>query len=164
MKGCEKHEWHGALRKGNWAASPTHIPGLQSHTLGPQGHPWEPSLPQILLPDPAFCPWGSWVPGPFTCLSPGWCWDGVGREGGWVLTGSWAHRAVGLAPSPRPSSPSQLAPKGKRGGGNFTGKLLFFAQNRHRLGTELPLGCHGDRGHLSSCLFSQCGFHGDNRP
>ena len=58
----------------------------------------------------------------------------------------------------RSAHESQLAPEGKRGWGQLHRETFVLAQNRHRLGTQLPLGCHGDRGHLSSCLFSSESF------
>lgn len=136
----------------------------------PHLHPWTlvpaDSIPRVtqgnLAPSdpttrPSFLPRGSWVwalhlPHPGVVL--GW----GGRLGFDRQLSSW-----GCRPGPLLSSPSQLAPEGKRGGGNFTGKLLFLPRTDTGWGPELPLGCHGDWGHLSSCLFSQRGFHGDNR-
>lgn len=136
----------------------------------PRLHPWTivpadsipGANPGILSPShpttrPSFVPRGSWVwalhlPQPGVVL--GW----GGRLGFDRQLSSW-----GCRPGPLLSSSSQLAPEGKRGWGQLHRETFVLAQNRHRLGTELPLGCHGDWGHLSSCLFSQRGFHGDNR-
>lgn len=64
---------------------------------------------------------------------------------------------MGLPPAP---PPSQLAAEAN-GGSQAHRETFVLVSNRRGLGTELPFGCRGDWGHLSSCLFSQRGFHGD---
>lgn len=55
------------------------------------------------------------------------------------MTGSWAHWAAGLAHLLYHHPPSQLAPEGSGGGGNFTGKLLFLPRTDTGWGPSFPL-------------------------
>ena len=159
--------WCKSNRAGMQGCSFSHLHPwtLQCHTFCPQDHPGN----LLFLKSstrPSFLPLGLLSVGALHLPEPpGGVCVGMGLGAGGRLgfdrqLGSWAA----LRRPPPPVRLSQLAPEGKRGWGQLHRETFVLAQNRPRLGTELPLGCHGYRGHLSSCLFSQCGFHGHNRP
>lgn len=134
VKGCSVGECSVLWKLGNGSFSHSSACTLAPGPAGGILSPLNPTTrPSVLFR-------GSRVRRPFTCLIPGWCWDGVGWEGDWVLTGSWAPGAAGPVPSSPPPSPiPSWLQKGSGGGGNFTGKLLFLPRTDTGWGPSFPL-------------------------